>query len=244
MIDLHCHYLPGVDDGARTMEEGLNLARAAVANGIREAVLTPHVHPGHFDNCRTTLEPVFHEFRDQLQLEGIALQVHLGAEVRLLPDSLELLRRGELPMLGQWGQQLTMLVELPHDSVPVGALEAMCYLRRRGIMPILAHPERNKDVIRDWRRLRPFVEGDVCHLQLTAGSVIGTFGEPAQQTARRLLEASWVTLVASDAHNLHNRPPLMREAREAIALWYGEDAAQLLTDTHPGKFISKSTQPA
>ena len=244
MIDLHCHYLPGVDDGARTMQEGLDLARAAVANGIREAVLTPHIHPGQFDNHRTALEPVFEAFRERLAAEGIELEVTLGAEVRLVPESLELLARGELPILGRWGQQLTMLVELPHESVPVGALEAMCYLRRRGIMPILAHPERNKDVMRDWRRLRPFVEGDVCHLQLTAGSIIGAFGGPAQQTARQLLEAGWVSLIATDAHNLQNRPPVLREARTAVAQWYGERAAYLLTDVHPGMFLGKASQPA
>ena len=244
MIDLHCHYLPGVDDGAQTMDEGLALARAAVANGIREAVLTPHIHPGQFDNLRSTLEPVFTGFRQRLLDEGIPLEVSLGGEVRLLPESLELLARGELPMLGQWGRQLTLLVELPHEQMPPGSLEALCYLRRRGIMPVLAHPERNKDVIRDWRRLQPFVEGDVCHLQLTAGSVVGAFGKPVQQTARALLDAGWVSLIATDAHNLRSRPPLLREAREAVAGWYGDEAAKLLTEVYPAQLLGRVMEPA
>ncbi|HMN79433.1 MAG TPA: hypothetical protein PKA20_05830 [Burkholderiaceae bacterium] len=244
MIDLHCHYLPGVDDGAQTMDEGLALARAAMDNGIREAVLTPHIHPGQFDNTRSTLEPVFFEFRQRLLEEGIALEVSLGSEVRLLPESMELLTRGELPILGQWGRQLALLVELPHEQVPAGSLEALCYLRRRGIMPVLAHPERNKDVMRDWRRLQPFVESGACQLQLTAGSVIGAFGKPAQQTARALLDAGWVSLIATDAHNLRSRPPLLREAREAVTGWYGEEAAKLLTEVHPRRLLGKVAEPA
>ena len=101
MIDLHCHLLPGVDDGSRTMEDALELARAAVANGIHTSVLTPHIYPGVFDNQRSSLLPVFAEYRQALWEAGIPLDVRLGGEVHLHPDVFDTFARGELPKIGR-----------------------------------------------------------------------------------------------------------------------------------------------
>jgi len=232
VIDLHCHMLPGVDDGAPDLVAGLALARAAVANGIQIAVLTPHVFPGRWNNCASNLVEVFDRFRVAVADADIPIQLRLGAEVHLLPESLKSFEAGEVPTLGSWNDRKVILLELPDGAIPVGALKAVDYLLKRGAVPMLAHPERNKDVMRSLARLRPFVDAG-CLIQLTAASVCGWFGAAARRSAREILDAGWATAVATDAHNLRHRPPVLAEARQVLTADYGEDFARQLTVTHP-----------
>jgi protein-tyrosine phosphatase len=236
MIDLHCHFLPGVDDGARTLDDALALAAASVANGITQAVLTPHVHPGVFDNNLATLGPVFRRFKDALQAADISLQVFLGGEVRLHPDAFDLLAAGDLPMVGKLGGQRILLLEFPDGQIPVGAAASCRYFAKNGVRWMIAHPERNKRVMHDPMCIRPFVDAG-CLLQLTAASVIGRFGPQALHTAHQLLAKGLVEVVATDAHNLTHRPPLLREAREAIELLYGSGLAHRLTEETPAAIV-------
>lgn len=232
MIDLHCHFLPGVDDGAQTLEDALALARAAVADGISHAVLTPHVHPGLFDNVRSRLEPAVAEFRQALAQHDIPLAVSLGGEMRLEPASLALIAQGEVPTVGYWGSEPVVLVEMPHDQIPLGADKAMAFLRNQGLVPMIAHPERNKGVMRNWQLIEAFVDAG-CLLQVTAGSVCGDFGETCRQVAEQLLAKNWVTVVASDAHNLAHRPPAMSRAHAALNQTHGLAMAEQLTRYNP-----------
>jgi len=236
MIDLHCHYLPAVDDGAQSLDEAVALARAAVANGIRHAVLTPHVHPGRYENTFSSLVPHFEAFSDMLVALEVPLRVQLGGEVRLVPESLTLLEENELPHVGDWNGDKVVLLEFPPGQIPVGSLNAVAYLRARGVLPMLAHPERNKDVMRSWRKIEPFVK-EGCLLQVTAASVCGVFGEAVRVTAERLLAAGWVSVVATDAHNLEHRPPMLAEARQVIAQRHGAEAALQLTEGNPGRIV-------
>lgn len=243
MIDLHCHLLPGVDDGAPDLEAGLALARAAVANGIGTAVLTPHVFPGRWPLTRSGLRPHFNAFRRMVADAGIPLELRLGAEVRLSSETLAQFTEGELPSIGRWQGRPVVLVELPDGDIPPEALGRIGGLLDAGAVPMIAHPERNRGVMRATDRIAPFVEAG-CLLQLTAASVCGWFGEPALLTARRLLDRGWVTVVATDAHDLRHRPPVMREARHALRLRWGEAAARALTETTPASLIARRTHPA
>jgi len=186
MIDLHCHLLPGVDDGSRTMEDALELARAAVANGIHTSVLTPHIYPGVFDNQRSSLLPVFAEYRQALWEAGIPLDVRLGGEVHLHPDVFDMFARGELPMIGGLNGKKMMLLEFPDGAIPHGSDVACRMFADQGVHWLIAHPERNKAVMRNPDIIKPFVDMG-CMLQLTAASVVGAFGRSAGQTAHTLL---------------------------------------------------------
>lgn len=228
MFDLHCHYLPGVDDGAETLAEGLQLAAAAVADGIEGAVLTPHVHPGRYENTHSTLRPHFEAFERALAEARIPLEIRLGCELRLTGESIELLELDEVPLLGRWNREPVVLLEFPHDTVPVGAQQAVEHLLTRGYVPMIAHPERNRALIRDPLKLRPFIEAG-CLAQLTAASVCCHFGAALQRTAFAMLEQGWIAVVASDAHNLEHRPPVMTQAREALTARYGPEVAHRLT---------------
>jgi protein-tyrosine phosphatase len=236
MIDLHCHYLPGVDDGARDLQSALALARAAVDNGIRAAVLTPHVFPGRWDNTLSSLQDRFDSFRRSVIAEDIPLELYLGGEVHLLPESLALHDAGELPSIGSWNGRRVILVELPDGGIPFGTPKALQYLLQRGTVPMVAHPERNKDVMRSPAKIEPFVAMG-CLLQLTAASVCGWFGKPAQQTAFALLDAGCVAAVATDSHNLMHRPPVLAEARHVLRMRYGPEFAEALTEGNPAAIV-------
>lgn len=215
------------------MSSALDLARAAVANGIRASVLTPHLYPGRWDNRKSLIQPVFEAFRDELKAHAIDLEVQLGAEVHLLPESLALLDLEEIPFIGQWQGRKVVLLEMPDGQIPVGAMMAVKFLLRRGVVPMIAHPERNKDVMRNYQKIIPFV-AEGCLLQLTAASVCGLFGNSALTTAQRLLDASLVHVVATDSHNLKHRPPILAQARQTLASKYGAAAADSLTFGVPG----------
>jgi protein-tyrosine phosphatase len=232
MIDLHCHLLPGIDDGPETLEEALEMARIAVANGIEAAHVTPHLQPGRWDNDQPKIAAAVEAYRAALAQAGIPLEIGFAAEVRLDYEILPLIEAGRVPFLGTLEGFQVMLLEFPHSHVPVGADKFVAWLLERNIRPMIAHPERNKDLMRDPARLAPFVEQG-CLLQVTADAVAGGFGELSATRAREFLERGWVTVLASDAHDTTDRPPRIAPGRDAAAKIVGEEEAWRLTQGTP-----------
>jgi protein-tyrosine phosphatase len=227
MIDLHCHMLPGIDDGARNMEDALAMARLAIGEGTTSVVLTPHVFDGVYKNPLSEVLSVFHAFKFAIQEAGLPLNLHLGGEVHMSEHIPDLLERGELPFVGQYNQEKIMLLEMPHGFVPAGAVKFVEWLRSKKIRPLIAHPERNKDVMRSPEKLNPFVALG-CGLQVTAGSLTGHFGAQAQRLSWQILERNLCFCVASDGHNQGARPPVLRSAYEAVANRLGVEKADNL----------------
>lgn len=232
MIDIHCHFLPGIDDGAKTLADALDMARAAVGAGVVYSVMTPHLHPGRYENLRTTIEPAFVSFQNALRKEEIPLQCGMAAEVRLSPEILDLIDQGELPFLGEMDGDKIMLLEFPHSHIPLGADNLIRKLLDLKIRPIIAHPERNKDVIRKLEKIEPFIEMG-CLLQLTASAVAGRFGDGPHLRARQLLEREAVFALATDAHDLKGRRPELREGVQAAAEIVGDEAARAMVQDNP-----------
>ncbi|NNC55618.1 MAG: capsular biosynthesis protein [Pseudomonadales bacterium] len=232
MIDIHCHFLPGIDDGAKTMDEALGLARAAVSNGIECAIMTPHIHPNRYDNVKATIAVATEAFRSALKQANIPLQVGYAAEVRLAPEILQLLESSQVPFLGEVEGYKLMLLEFPHSHIPLGADKLVERLLAQNIRPIIAHPERNKDVMRDLDKIAPFVEMG-CLLQLTAASIVSRFGDNAHKRALQLLESDAELVIATDSHNLKARPPILREAMEAATEIVGYNAAHNMVNRLP-----------
>ena len=228
MIDIHCHLLPGIDDGPVTAEAALALARALVEDGVTQAVATPHVYPGRYENRRSSIAERHREFVALLANEGIPLTLRWAGEVRLTPEALDLLAINELPFLGRVGSYRTLLLEMPDGQVPLGALNLVKRLLAASIRPVLVHPERNRGVMERVERLAPFVELG-CYVQLTAGSLVGQFGPKAQTVAAELVQRGWVHAVASDAHNLSGRRPRMRDAERWLREHHGAAKARELT---------------
>jgi len=174
--------------------------------------------------------------RAALAEAGIPLEIGYAAEVRLDYEIVPLIEAGRVPFLGTLDGQQVMLLEFPHSHVPVGADKFVTWLLAHHIRPMIAHPERNKDVMRDPARIEPFVRAG-CLLQLTADAVAGAFGEVCEARAREFLERGWVTILASDAHDTTDRPPRMAPGRDAAAKVVGAEAAQRLVQDMPLRIV-------
>ena len=170
MIDLHCHLLPGIDDGPKELRDSIELARLALKNGITHAVVTPHITPGRYDNDLFTISPVYQAFKQTLYENKINLMIGMAAEVRLGPEIFTLFEEEKLPYLGGFEGQKVLLLEFPHDHIPPGSDKMVKWLFDHNIVPMIAHPERNGDILRKISKLQPFVEAG-CLLQLTASSL-------------------------------------------------------------------------
>lgn len=236
MIDLHCHYLPAIDDGSQSMAESLDLARASVADGITHAAMTPHIHPGRYENIRSSVMSATRQFQCELDNASIPLQVFAAGEVRLTADIMDLLEQEELPYLGDIGGYRILLLEFPYDQIPPGTEKLAHWLLNQKIRPLIAHPERNKVIMRNIEKISPFVEMG-CLLQVTAGSVIGDFGQAAQDSAALMLKRGWVSVIATDAHNLLHRPPKMKLVRTYLIEHFGRQCTDELTGLIPAKIL-------
>lgn len=239
LIDIHCHLLPGLDDGPPDDAAALALARACVADGLTHVITTPHVFPGRYDNGCRNIQAAYTRFVTLLAAEGLPLQLSWAGEVRLTPEILDLLPLDELPFMGQVGSARTMLLEMPDGQIPLGAINLVRRLLAAKIRPIIVHPERNRAVMEQPDRLSAFVEAG-CFVQLTAGSLVGTFGARAQATAIDLLERRMVHALASDAHNLTGRPPRMSAARQWLTERFGPEVALELTFTGPARLCCEN----
>jgi len=236
MIDLHCHYLPAIDDGSQSMAESLDLARASVANGITDAAMTPHIHAGRYENLRSTVVLATHQFRVALADAEIPLQIYPAGEVRLTAEIIDMVEQDELPFLGTLDGYRIVLLEFPYNQIPLGTERLVRWLLDQRIRPLIAHPERNKVVLHNIERIAPFCEMG-CLLQVTAGSVVGAFGQAAQDCAKLMFERRWVSVIATDAHNLLHRAPLLAEAKKWLQGQGWDDMADELTQAIPAKIL-------
>jgi protein-tyrosine phosphatase len=237
MIDLHCHLLPGIDDGPETGAQSLRLCRLAVADGITHAITTPHMHPGRWPNTKHSIARGCARLQRELDKRGIPLQVGYAAEVRLTDQIMRQVEEDEIPFYGEVDGYRVMLLEFPHGQLIPGSDKLADWLLARKIRPLIAHPERNRQVMKDPAQLAPLIEAG-CWLQLTAGSVIGGFGERARATARQLLDEDVVAVLASDGHNSGARRPELAEVYAFISEVYGDDRARRLLLQNPGRIVA------
>ncbi len=227
MIDIHCHLIPYIDDGARDLEESLSLLRMAADDGIKRMVLTPHFHVGRYDNTRASIESAFLKLKQAVREEAIELELAVAAEVRLDSELLMLLKKDLVPLFGTFEGKQYMLLELPHSNIPPGTLEFTRYLVQQNIIPVIAHPERNRELISTPERIGTLANSG-CWFQITAGSIIGLFGERCQGVAEYFINKGFANIVASDAHNTKHRPPILSTARARVVELAGEAKAQKL----------------
>ncbi|MCS7237510.1 MAG: hypothetical protein NZ899_04485 [Thermoguttaceae bacterium] len=233
-VDIHCHILPGLDDGPSDWQEALQMARLAVAQGVTHLVATPHQLGAFSSNSATKIADVFSEFQRRLAQLELPLKVFLGADVRIEPELPARLIRGEVLPIGPAGRYV--LVELPFDvSLPL--LPVLEGIRAAGFRPILTHPERSLAVGRHLEELRRWVNGGGV-IQLTGGSLVGSFGVEVQARAERLLREGLVHVVASDAHGALKRRPLWRRVYERLEELLGEEPADLLCHDNPACILA------
>lgn len=219
MIDLHCHLLPGIDDGPATIDDSLALARAASAAGITTALATPHVSP-RYPNDVATIASLVYELNERLAAEQIALQVLPGAEIALTSAVEMPSERLAGLALGGGGW---LLIEPPFTPAAGGIDALVLELVGRGARVVLAHPERCPGFQRDRAVLRSLVRAGVL-TSVTAGSLVGRFGAQVRRFSLELMSEGLVHNVASDAHDDVDRPPgiadhLARAGLQPLERW-------------------------
>ena len=229
MIDLHCHLLPGVDDGAPDLATSLAMARIAADDGIEVVACTPHIYPGMYENTGPAIRQAVAELQTRLDEAGVALRVTFGADTHIAPDLVAGLRGGRVPSLH--GSRY-FLLEPPHHVAPPRLAETVFDLLAAGYVPVVTHPER-LSWIED--RYEVFVElaRKGAWMQVTAGSLTGRFGSAARYWGERLLDEGWVHILATDSHGVDRRPPLLAEGQRAAERWVGAAEAVHLVQTRP-----------
>jgi len=226
MIDIHCHILPGLDDGPDAFDEALQMAEAAIADGITHVIATPHA------NDMFSFEPArVHALREELQARiGPRLELGTGCDFRLNAENLEALKADAQRFTLRQGSYL--LVEFSEFAIPPGADQTLHELQLAGLQPIVTHPERNAilrerpEILARWVKLG-------CAAQVTAGALTGAFGSASQRWAERWIERGLIHFVASDAHNTRGRPLRLRPAYQQVEKRFGEGVARALFLENP-----------
>lgn len=223
IIDIHCHVLPGIDDGPKNWEQSIALCRALCEERVDVVIATPHLIDGVWENTLPVVAPLVDELRKRLSAEGISLEVRTGAEVDI-SSRFVATESDDLPLLGGQG---AALLEMPVAVVPPAMPETIFALRSRSILPVLAHPERN-EVLQSNRSLAgEWVEAGAA-LQLDGDSLIGVWGPHTKRCAERLLVDGLFHAMASDAHSCDKRPPRVQDALECARKLIGGGADKLV----------------
>ena len=233
VIDLHCHVLPGIDDGPASIEGSVALARAAAAAGIETLVATPHVSV-RYHNDAATIAPLVEQVNDALALDGVAVRVLAGAEVAM--TRVAELPPGELSLLGLGGGSWVLL-EPPFGSVATGLDSVVGELQQQGHHVLLAHPERCQAFHRDPAIVSHLVSRGV-RTSVTADSLVGRFGSTVRRFALAMLEQEIVHNVTSDAHDEINRPPgiaaqLQQAGYGAMSEWLAVEVPRAILADQP-----------
>ena len=236
MIDIHCHLLPQVDDGPKSWDAAVEMCRIAANDGITHAVATPHAnHRYAYD--RVYLSSLLTQLQEKI---GPALRLSLGCDLHLSYENLE--RVLLEPHTYTIGETNYLLVELSNFSVPIQLTDCFVRLGDRGLTPILTHPERNPILQQTPQRILEWAEQG-CLIQVTASALTGYWGERAEIIARWLLERSAVHILASDAHDVKRRVPILSKARDVAEEIVGTEYAQALVEGNPGAIVNGQPIP-
>lgn len=210
MIDIHSHLLPGIDDGAQTIEESIVLAKQAVLEGVKHVILTPHHYNHQFINHKYDVIQASEDLQAIYDKEGIALTVYPAQEIRIKETLLDdILYQDDYLSLDEGGKYY--LIEMPTKTIPDYALNMVKEMVQNGITPVIAHPERNHVFAKDFKVLRRFIEAG-CLGQLTSHSYIGAYGDTLRQISQDMIRQNLVHVIASDAHHITKRPIKMKDA--------------------------------
>jgi protein-tyrosine phosphatase len=240
MIDLHCHILPGIDDGAVDLEASLQMARAQLADGVTIVACTPHILPGLYHNTGPQICEAIDALQRVLDDAGLALKLVSGADNHMTPNFVDGLRSGQLLSLANTRY---VLVEPPHHVAPVRIEEFFFDLTLAGYVPILTHPERLSWINSHYPVIQRLVRAGVW-MQITAGSLTGAFGSKVRYWAERMLGEGCVHILASDAHDVSRRPPNLCRGMEYAAKRVGLEEAKRLVVTRPRGVIEDVPQSA
>ncbi len=262
MIDLHAHILPRLDDGAKSLEESVEMCRISYEDGVRTIVATPHILPGVYKNDRSTILAKTRELNEAIRKFGVGnseyevknldsrisrnsnaelpFVILPGADVHFSPNLFQLCHDGEILTVNDGGRYL--MVEFDFMNVPYQGEEVLFQLIARGITPVITHPERNFEIAQAPKRYYEMIKMG-CLGQVTAMSLTGGFGSDVKDVAERLLAHRLVHFIASDTHSVHRRPPLLSPAVREAEKMVGRDEARRMVTEYP-RALLEGRRPA
>jgi len=235
VIDIHCHILPGLDDGAMDPEQSLEMARIAVLDGISGIVCTPHLSTVFSENNRKVIVDAVQALRSRLTDEKIELEIYPGCEHAIDRNVPREIEAGELLTINDTGK--FALIEMPLEIIPPHMMNLFWMMQVKGVTPILAHPERNYQLAKKLPILSEWIEAGVL-VQITGDSLTGHYGKRALDFSMKLLKERMVHFVGSDAHNTDRRRPVLSEARAIVQSIIGAEGAQSIFDRNPTEIIN------
>lgn len=234
VIDLHCHILPGLDDGAGDLEHSVQMARIAVLDGISGIVCTPHMSPCFPGNNREVILAAVEALSARLMEEGIELELYPGCELAIDSDLPEEIEAGKLLTINDSGN--FALLEMPAEMIPPHMSKFFWMLQVKGITPILAHPERNFQLIKHSSILLKWVEAGVL-VQITGDSLRGRYGRTIGDFSLKLLKQRMAHFVATDSHNPGRRKPVLSGARRIVESTIGSEEMQKIFYEYPAEIL-------
>lgn len=219
MIDIHCHILPGIDDGAKNLTVSLDMAKLAVSEGIHTIIATPHLVRNRYENYKDTIITKVEELNALLKDEKINLKILPGQEPRIDGDLLLGRNKGEVITLAGTNY---IFIEFPSAHVPRYTEQLFYDIQLNGMIPIIVHPERNQEIMEHPNILYHLVEKGALS-QITAASLCGSLGKKIKNFSEQLIEHNLAHFIASDAHNIGTRPFRMVEAFDHLRSKFGQD---------------------
>ena len=262
MIDIHAHILPKLDDGAKTLEESIQMCRISYQDGIRTIVATPHILMGIYGNDRSSILTELQELKaaiaecglqnagcgiknldtkmssqlgSESRIPNSEFRILAGADVHFSSDFLQRCEREEIVTVNDQGRYL--MVEFTFQGIPYQAEEVLFQLLAKGIIPIISHPERNREIAQSPNRYYGMIRMG-CLGQVTAMSLTGGFGPEAKRTAEKLLSKRLIHIIASDAHSTDRRPPILSAGVKAAEKIVGKEAAKKMVTEYPEAVIN------
>jgi protein-tyrosine phosphatase len=232
MIDIHCHILPGLDDGAKNMDEALEMCRVAQADGIQTIVATPHCRNGTYHNHEGTILPVLDQLQEAVLKAGLSLRLLPGADLHIHPELIVFLKQNSRLLLG--GRYF--LLELPAQSIPPFTRDFIFKALLTGFVPIITHPERNTMIQNQDQVIEEWVNAGAL-IQITAMSLTGDFGQQVRDCALKMVRSGLVHVIATDAHSAKRRPPVLSQGREILKTLVGEDQARTMISENPTRIL-------
>ena len=233
--DIHCHCLPGLDDGPSTVSEAFGLCQALAAEGIATVVATPH-QIGRFEgrNEAASVREAVHRLNQTLKNNGVPLNILPGSEVRVDERVCQFLEDDKIMTLADSGRYI--LLELP-CQVSIDITPLLTELDSMGVQCVISHVERIAPFVAQ-RRIQLTWLDHSAHMQITASSLMGDFGPEIQRAAWSFLNSGWAALVATDSHNIDFRRPRMKAAFQRISTRLGEDFAHLVCIENPSRVVN------
>jgi len=235
MIDLHCHILPGLDDGPPSLDIALKMCDIAVEDGISTIVATPHMLNGMFNITPQLVFDHVAEMSEALDKASIPLTILPGADVHVDSGLPDYLTRGDVLTLAD--QHRHILLELPQDIVPRELGGLLFQVQLKGVIPIITHPERNIEIQQNPGLLNDMIQANSL-AQITADSIVGVFGSRVQECAIKLLQSRMAHLVATDAHNIEHRAPRLSQARKIVEETIGPEETTRIFSQWPAMILA------